>query len=240
MNFLYNQPIAHRFGVTLTQLIESGEWHSVDAAVAWVRRSGTKHLLPSLVDFLRRGGSARFTIGIDIENTSQEGLQDLLSLGNAGTAETFIYHNEFDVTFHPKVYLFSTNDRARLIVGSNNLTEAGLFTNTEAGLQIDGALTDPVIMEAHIALASWRDPSEQLAKQLDDVLLNDLVRGGYVFPEAALRRRRADSKRNAVARREAAAVLFGRRRFIAPPPPPAHPVGVVQVGRVLLMRVRRA
>ena len=171
MVFLYNQPIAHRFGKAFQQLIESGEWNSLDVAVAWVRRSGTRHVVPYLQDFLADGGTARFTVGVDIENTSQEGLEDLLSLAESGTSETFIYHNESAVTFHPKLYLFSNVQRARLIVGSNNLTEAGLFTNTEAGLQIDAGIDDEVIRDTRISLASWRDPSENLAKPLDQTLL---------------------------------------------------------------------
>src|SRR5207249_4975248 len=105
MAFLYNQPIAHRFGISLQQFLESGDWQAFDAAVAWVRRSGTRHLLPILTGFLAAGGAARFTVSVDIENTSQEGLQDLLSLSASGTSDVFIYHNEYQVTFHPKLYL---------------------------------------------------------------------------------------------------------------------------------------
>ena len=65
----------------------------------------------------------------------------------------------------------------RLIVGSNNLTEAGLFTNTEAGLQIDAAPNNSVIEDARHALAAWSDPETGLAKRLDQPLLNDLVSG---------------------------------------------------------------
>src|SRR5208283_2600957 len=139
MASLYNQPTAHRFGVELQDLLEGNDWNHFEAAVAWVRRSGTKHLLASLKAFIKRGGAARFIIGVDIENTSKEGLEDLLSLDAPGQCSTFFHHNESEVTFHPKLYLLAGVERARLIVGSNNLTESGLFTNTEAGLQIDAA-----------------------------------------------------------------------------------------------------
>jgi len=158
MSSLYNQPTAHRFGVELQDLLEASEWNHFDAAVAWVRRSGTRHLLPSLKAFLQRGGAAKFIIGVDIENTSKEGLDDLLSLDGLGQCSTFIHHNETEVTFHPKLYLLAGVGRARLIVGSNNLTEAGLFTNTEAGLQIDAAPNEAVIEDARHALAAWCDP----------------------------------------------------------------------------------
>jgi hypothetical protein len=232
----YNQPIAHRFGTSLATAVDSKKWTRVEMAAAWVRRSGTRHLESCFKKFLRRGGFALIIVGVDIENTSVEGLKDLLSLENHGSIETYIHHNEAGTTFHPKVYLLRNESEARLIVGSNNLTEAGLFLNTEAGLQLDAPLTDPIIRDACAALAAWRDPATGLAKKLDVTLLNDLVRLGYVFPEHELHKRRRASAKQSKARRPARSqVLFKAQRYAAPPvrrtPVP---------GTVLLMRVRRA
>jgi HKD family nuclease len=223
MAFVYNQPLAHRFGVELLNQIQGGDWTTFDAAVAWVRRSGTRHLMPTLTDFLHRRGILRLVVGIDIENTSKEGLEDLLSLAEHGDARTFVYHNEYPtVTFHPKVYLFSNDKHARLIIGSNNLTESGLFTNVETGLQVDAAPTDPVILQVQAALNSWRNPSDELVRLLDPDLLNELVRGGYVATEGVIQRRKARQRRNSGSgggeRR-----LFGSRSVVAPPPPPPVP-----------------
>src|SRR5207247_1389494 len=111
--------------------------------------------------FLQRGGTIRFVVGIDIENTSKEGLEALLALTPHGDIQTVIRHNEHpSVTFHPKVYLFSNNARARLIVGSNNLTESGLFTNTEAGLQVDAGVTSAIVVQVRAAIDSWCDATE--------------------------------------------------------------------------------
>src|SRR2546428_11322580 len=98
----YNQPLAHRFGKALADDIESGKWNRLEIAVAWVRRSGTRHLEPSFRKFLKSGGMAQVTVGVDIENTSREGLTDLLAWQSEGAMETFIHHNEADTTFHPK------------------------------------------------------------------------------------------------------------------------------------------
>ncbi len=237
----FNQPHAHRFGTAISIDIENERWTRIEMAVAWVRHSGTQHLEPSLRTFLGRGGLAQFTIGVDVENTSKEGLNDLLSLESDGNIETYIHHNEANTTFHPKVYLLRNDSEARLIVGSNNLTGAGLFTNTEAGLQLDAPVTHPLISDARAALAGWRDPDTGLAKRLDATLLEDLVRLGYVFPEDELRRRRKNSTDQSRARRRSAdQVLFGTQRYSTPPVRRAA-ASVVQVaGTVLLMRVRRA
>jgi len=237
----YNQPLAHRFGTALANDIESGKWNRLEFAVAWVRRSGTKHLESAFGSFLKRGGFAQATVGIDIENTSQEGLGDLLAWQSNGNIETFVYHNEAGSTFHPKVYLLRNDAEARLIVGSNNLTEAGLFMNVEAGLQLDAPLNDPLIADARNALAAWRDTTTNFARELDETLLNDLVKLGYVFPEKALRaRRKASADRSMNERDPARQALFKARRFQAPPVRPKKPVAADVAGTVLLMRVRRA
>lgn len=236
--FLYNQNLAHHFGLFLQETIRTENWQEASAAIAWVRRSGTRHVLPSLTEFLGRGGVARFTVGVDIENTSREGLQDLLSLEEIGDSETFVYHNEDQsVTFHPKVYLFTNPTDARLIVGSNNLTEAGLFSNTEAGLQIDTPANSEIITEAQAMLAAWRDTESGFTRRLDVNLLRDLSRLGYVQTEQTLRQRRQASQRAhpATAREK----LFRGQR-IPIPHPAAQPRQLNVPGRVLLMRVRRA
>lgn len=237
----YNQPLAHRFGTALISDIESEKWVHIEIAVAWVRHSGTQHLESSFKKFLGRGGFVQITVGVDIENTSTEGLKDLLALQADGDIEIYIHHNEAATTFHPKVYLLHNHTNARLIVGSNNLTEAGLFVNTEAGLQLDASLTNPLIRDARTALAAWRDPDTGLAKRLDATLLNDLVQLGYIFPEQELRKRRQASNDQSKTRRSIAAqALFKAQRYAVPP---VHRVQVpaAQVpGTVLLMRVRRA
>src|SRR3972149_786960 len=189
-SLFYNQPIAHRFGKALINSIESGAWSRIEVAVAWVRQSGTRHIKPSLKKFLESGGIARFTVGIDIENTSKEGLDDLLELQDIGDCESYIYHNEANAIFHPKVYLLQNETRSRLIVGSNNITEAGLYVNTEAGLQIEAESNDPLVTEARAALASWRDLSSGFAKKLDKALLKDLVALEYILSETILRGQR--------------------------------------------------
>lgn len=237
----YNQPLAHRFGTALASDIKSEKWNRIEIAVAWVRRSGMQHLESSFKKFLGRGGFAQITVGVDIENTSAEGLKDLLTLQADGSIETYIHHNEADTTFHPKVYLLRNDADARLIVGSNNLTGAGLFINTEAGLQFDALLDDPLIRDARTALAAWRDPSTGLAKRLDKTLLDDLVRLGYVFPEQELRKRRRASSDQSKAKRPATGqALFKTQRYAAPLIRHTQVIAAQVPGAVLLMRVRRA
>ncbi len=68
----YNQPLAHRFGTALASDIDDEKWTRIEVAVAWVRHSGMKHLEDPFRKFLGRGGFAQITVGVDIENTSND------------------------------------------------------------------------------------------------------------------------------------------------------------------------
>src|SRR5207249_4583036 len=115
----------------------------------------------------------------------------------------------------------------------------GLFVNTEAGLQLDAPVDDPLVADARTALACWRDVSTGFARRLDPVLLSDLLSLGYIFPEADLRRRRditTDRSRQHHVTRQ----LFRGLR-ITRPPARARRIPAANIpGPVLLMRVRRA
>lgn len=76
-----------------------------------------------------RGGDPRLVIGVDLGGTSKQVLKELASW----PARVFVVKNSLPgITFHPKIYLLRWPDRALLIVGSNNLTDGGLFRNYEA------------------------------------------------------------------------------------------------------------
>lgn len=257
----YNQPLQVRFGTELNGYLDhpgagiAPYWDSLDIAVAWVRQSGVAHLRTSFERFLKHGGSLKMIVGIDLKNTTQEGLQALLDLETFGTCETFVYHNEAGSIFHPKVYLFRNAEEARLIVGSNNLTSAGLFSNVEAGLQLDTQLSDQVIGDTLDAIDSWRDLATNLAHRLDGPFLTRLVDEGYVPNEAAARHEMSETS----AKRARGAKLFGSRSYSPPKPPKIHPSSVAPgtvapappqplspalvpspAGSALLMRLRKA
>lgn len=259
----YNQPLAVRFGTELLrnigQLNEIDPyWDTLDIAVAWVRASGMAYLSDRLANFLQRGGHLSVIVGIDLQNTTREGLQALLELEKHGRSETFVFHNEAGSIFHPKLYLFRNEEEARLIVGSNNVTEGGLYVNVEAGLQVDTNVDAPVIAQAVDALSSWKDTTDRLAFRLDDEFLAALGRDGYVPDEASAR---VKISRERSQRRSRAEPLFASRRFAPPadarrdsPSASASRVpggrqpsstsvsapNAVPVGTVLLMRLRKA
>lgn len=175
------------FGDTLLRELGRARWTALDAGAAWARYSGVRHLVPALEAFLRRGGSIRFIIGIDFQQTSREALDALLALEAHGTCATWVHHNEAGHIFHPKLYLFRGKNLARLFIGSSNLTEGGLFTNVEATMGVRASDRAPFVAGATREVDSWcRDP--QLARRLTPALLAKLVADGYVTDEATLPR----------------------------------------------------
>jgi HKD family nuclease len=262
---LYNQPLATRFGTELLRQVDPSVdpfWDKLDIAVAWVRASGMAHLSARLADFLRQGGQLSFIVGIDLKNTTREGLAALLDLEQYGRCESFVYHNEAGSIFHPKLYLFRNEEEARLIVGSNNITQAGLYVNVEAGLQVDTDINATVIMQTLDALSSWKNTETRLAQRLDQGFLTRLSSEGYLPDEASANEELRRARANPLARRTAP--LFGSRRFAAPasvplasrPAPPAQgqtlpvagPASILAKataptevsGTALLMRLRKA
>ena len=260
----YNQPLAIRFGTELLRHVDQVDdvdpfWDTLDIAVAWVRASGMAYLSDRLANFLRHGGQVSVIVGIDIQNTTREGLQALLDLEQYGRCETFVYHNEAGGVFHPKLYLFRNEEEARLIVGSNNITQSGLYVNVEAGLQVDTDVNASVVAQTLDALSSWKDTTSRLAIRLDREFLARLSNEGYVPDEARAR----DEIRQERTRRAGRGTppLFASKRFVAPPLPPgiARPAAPARgraplpaaperpvaeprapAGTVLLMRLRKA
>jgi hypothetical protein len=207
---------------------------------------------------LKNGGSLRAIVGVDLDNTSKEGLDELIALKTHGSVNLFVHHNEAGTVFHPKLYLFRNTTAASLIVGSNNLTEAGLFRNTEAGLAVDVEIGNPVVTSVVNALDGWADPSLGLAKELDTKFLDELVANGYVKSESTLRAEAA-SRRSSSTKGGSGKKLFGSVQVTAPSRskasssvnPNGHsskktkaaPIAVAKptsTGQVLLMRVRKA
>jgi HKD family nuclease len=219
----YSQPLSTRFGTNLVDQLIAGKWTSLDIAVAWVRASGIAHLEKSLSSFLTAGNIVKITVGVDLDNTTKEGLASLLALQAHGQLSIFIHHNEAGPIFHPKLYLFQNKTHAKLIVASNNITQAGLYRNTEAGLEIELEINDPVIISAQNALEAWRETTLGTAKQLDTAFLDDLIDNGYVTDENAVKAALASRNARTGAGGKPAKKLFKAITVTAPKSPIANP-----------------
>lgn len=187
-----------RLGDHLVRLLTSGEWSEFRAAIAFVKRSGTKHIRDALGAF-SKGKKVILSVGIDSGGTSAEGLRDLMSAVSP-QGQIWIFHNRNRSTFHPKIYLFKRTGRAEVLVGSGNLTEGGLFTNYEAGVRIVLDLNDSVdrafLTRVEKTLDQWCTKAGDLCFPLDPAFLQTLIDNRQVLPEALTRETEEASRSN--------------------------------------------
>ena len=196
MEFIYQPAPDNRLGDYLkANLSASGPWTQFRAAVAFAKRSGTKHIAPSLGDFAKEN-QVEIIVGIDHRGTSFEGLSNLIE-AVAPHGRVIVFHNRLPYTFHPKIYLFKSDTAAEVILGSGNLTEGGLFTNYEAALRLSFDLTDSIetarLRSIEDVLNAWADPARGTAHILDENLLKRLVALGLVSQESLIALEMRDS-----------------------------------------------
>ena len=163
----------------------AGPWTHFRAAVAFVKRSGTRHIEGGLASFARNH-DVEIIAGIDHRGTSYEGLESLLHAVSP-SGRVVIFHNPTFRTFHPKIYLFKSSVAADMVVGSGNLTGGGLFANYEAGVRLRLNLANPdeaaILMDVERVLDRWSDLSSDTAHLLDQQLLTKLAAWGLTPSE---------------------------------------------------------
>ncbi len=127
-----------------------------------------------------------------------------------GDVRVYVRHNEATPIFHPKLYGFRTADECRVLVGSNNLTGAGLSQNEELSALLVEQAGGHLERSLKAYMRQLRDPADGLAIRLDEDLLGQLVEAGYVDSEARLKGKAGNSG----PARPAAERLFGTRQPI--------------------------
>lgn len=234
------QPDHVRFFEEISTCLETGPWSEFAVGVAWARENAVASLTPVLRQFLEAGGTFRITVGIGLQGTSREALELLLELETFGDSESFVYHNEaHEETFHPKIFLFTAQDRARLIVGSSNLTDGGLATNIEAAIDLESPIDGAAVVQAAQCLAELRNIGDSRVRRLNKAFLAELLAASYVLPEAEIRTRRAAQTRERRTDKGTRTRLFGTVRRARLPQVRRAQVQVIEAA-VLLLHPRRA
>jgi len=128
------------------EIFDISDIKSVILSVAFVREDGVDQIEKQL-----KAHAKHVTVFAGIRNdiTSYQALVRLHTI-----TESKVYTVDTgsrNVLFHPKLYFVSGAERARLVVGSANLTLGGLNNNIEAGMMLDFDLTnvdDKAIVDA--------------------------------------------------------------------------------------------
>jgi HKD family nuclease len=137
----------HRCGDHLLQLLNRGDNAEFEErfilSVAFVKRSGMRHLMVPLTALRERGGRIEAYIGTNrLGDTTREAIRAVCDVAHDVRAIRILGR-----TFHPKVFVHErrTHDGgdATLLIGSNNLNSHALFTNVEEFVRIDLDLDSP-------------------------------------------------------------------------------------------------
>lgn len=152
--------------------------------VAYAKAGPLQRLKYRLEAWRAKGRTIRAIFGIDQQGTSKEALELALALCD----EVYVTQ-ERGITFHPKAYIFIGTTKARLYLGSNNLTVGGTETNFEAAVLVEAALpADNAVLTEINELWDQLLPAQCVATRvLDQALLNILVASGDVVDEKTLR-----------------------------------------------------
>ncbi len=172
------QPFAAFGGWTANWLEEALGDPDIDhlrVAVAWAKRSGLSRIRDVLTKFREGGGNASMVLGVDEGGATVQGLRLSVELFNA----VHVFHERSRRTFHPKVYLAFGSSSAHLLVGSNNVTAGGLFSNYEGSLLCRLDLHREEDRRLFDVVNSWFGTmlsDTAVCKPLSDELLATLIR----------------------------------------------------------------
>ena len=170
-----------------------------------------------------RGSDILFVLGIDLGGTSKEVLEELLDWG---IDVRIIKHRIPGHTFHPKLYLCQWDNRAEIIIGSNNFTEGGFFGNYEGAVRVFYVLPDDSAEfdAAYLKLQKFLNPNGPTAYKLTDNFLKDLIAREEVPTEAEARLGRDIGAKNKDKKYKAlkkSGHIFGTEDIKPSPPLPA-------------------
>lgn len=138
------------------------------------------------------GAEVRIVVGVDMGGTSKEVLRELA----AWPFEVFVFKNKKrGVTFHPKIYLVEKAASAEIFVGSNNLTDGGLFGNYEGAARVSYDLPKDKknFDAAKMQLSKFLEPAPPLAKRLDAAYLARLEARTDIPSDSESRKRRKEA-----------------------------------------------
>lgn len=167
------------------ELFDVANVQRVVLSVAFVTESGVDLIAAQI-----KGCASQVAVFAGIRNdiTSKQGLARLHGLGvDLYAVDT----GSRNVLFHPKLYIVRGKHRARLVIGSANLTLGGLNNNIEAGLLLDFDLTDSHDKAVVDGIegrfhALPKEYPEHVLKITAAALLDDMQASGRLVDEMAL------------------------------------------------------
>ncbi|MEL0659153.1 restriction endonuclease PLD domain-containing protein [Psychromonas arctica] len=115
---------------TINKMLSGAQ--KVYIAVAFLKSSGLTSVLTSIENVLINKGVVNLVIGLDLYITDAEALYVLYELKQKYKGVNLYLYKSKSSTFHPKIYSVRNAKTKSTLIGSANLTNGGLISNTEA------------------------------------------------------------------------------------------------------------
>lgn len=145
IRFIDNQN--EKLGWLLAEGFESSS--DTRIAIAFASDTGLMILDEGINLALLAGGSIEILVGLDFSTTNPKALWTMYRW-----AQDFEMFNFYCLPpgrkgiYHPKMYLMMTDEYATIVVGSSNLTKAGLLRNAEANIVVNDRLDSEIVSDA--------------------------------------------------------------------------------------------
>ena len=211
MEFIF-QPYKAQLGSLLIEDLKSKKYDTFMFTVAYAKISGVSRLYDAMTSFIADGGKVLATIGIDQNNTSYEALKAISEISN----DLFVFHNRsLTSTFHPKMFMLKGKRFGKIYIGSNNLTNGGLFTNYEISSYQEFDLCDPYEAQTFAEAVSnfiLFQTEGSCCKKLSYELLEKMYEQHLVCTESEIQ---SITKQTATPKTSSKEKLFGTESFSA-------------------------
>jgi HKD family nuclease len=141
------------------------EYDDIDIAISYVKEDGWKLLEPAIKRAISHGKRIRMVV-CSSQVTDSKALLRILRISNKSQG-LFEARYINDSSFHAKIMVFKKAESRYLLLGSSNLTRAGLLTNWEANLALEGERTNLAISAAsNLFDRLWKRESAKLDKKI--------------------------------------------------------------------------
>jgi HKD family nuclease len=157
MDVVYLDNRGKSVGSAVEEALESAT--DVSVAVAYSTESGVESLEQGITHVAGRGGWTRLITGLDDFVTDLSAVERVSRLPQT-ECRVFLPKSAGEGgRFHPKLYVFEGEEESSVIVGSANLTDAGLFRNHEASVWLRGKRDDPILRQVRDGFGLlWSSP----------------------------------------------------------------------------------
>lgn len=125
--------ITHQLGEHLLEQIESAS--TICILTSFVMKSGVDYLKNALKQAADRGADIKICTGDYLYITQPKGLKELLSIDDRIQVRLWKSNG---ISFHPKAYLFQSENQEYLFIGSSNLSRSALNHGVEWNLSVSG------------------------------------------------------------------------------------------------------